>query len=257
MSAATVANLPETLEHAIAQRRLSWTGPLLLTVGRSALILLAQAAVALIFSIRGHADPWSAAAPWWTVYGTLVDIGCLVMLRHFTRTEGVTVRGLVGPVRPSDLLRGLGFFLVSFPFFVAAGPFFSYLIFGTIQAPLPPGLLVGRVLPLWGVVYSLSLWWIIWSPTEELTYQGYALPRLRALSGSTWKAVALVSLWWALQHAFLPYLPGVRILLWRFLAFLPGCLVVIAIYLRTRRLAPLIVAHWLMDISGALITLQF
>jgi hypothetical protein len=40
-------------------------------------------------------------------------------------------------------------------------------------------------------------------------------------------------------------------LLFRFLAFIPGILTLMLIYLRTRRLAPLIVAHWCMDIVGA------
>ncbi len=39
-----------------------------------------------------------------------------------------------------------------------------------------------------------------------------------------------------------------------FVAFLPGVLVMILIYLRTRRLAPLILAHWPMDILGAIMT---
>jgi hypothetical protein len=42
--------------------------------------------------------------------------------------------------------------------------------------------------------------------------------------------------------------------LFRFLAFLPGVLAAMTIYWRTRRLAPLIVAHWPMDIVGALMT---
>jgi hypothetical protein len=43
-------------------------------------------------------------------------------------------------------------------------------------------------------------------------------------------------------------------LLFRFLSFLPGCMLLTAAYLRTRRLAPLVFAHWPMDIAGAIIT---
>jgi hypothetical protein len=44
---------------------------------------------------------------------------------------------------------------------------------------------------------------------------------------------------------------------WRFFAFLPGVLVFILVYLLTRRLPPLIVAHWPMDILAVLITVKF
>jgi len=43
-----------------------------------------------------------------------------------------------------------------------------------------------RRLPIWATVYSVTVWWLIWSPTEELTYQAYVLPRLRVLTGRTW-----------------------------------------------------------------------
>jgi hypothetical protein len=39
--------------------------------------------------------------------------------------------------------------------------------------------------------------------------------------------------------------------------FLPCALILIAIYLRTRKLAPLILAYWMMDITGAVTTLSF
>ena len=45
-----------------------------------------------------------------------------------------------------------------------------------------------------------------------------------------------------------------RFLLFRFLTFLPGVLVMMLIYLRTRRLAPLNVAHWPMDFTAAIMT---
>ena len=41
------------------------------------------------------------------------------------------------------------------------------------------------------------------------------------------------------------------------MAFVPGVFATILVYLRTRRLAPLIVAHWMMDILGMLMTTRF
>jgi hypothetical protein len=78
---------------------------------------------------------------------------------------------------------------------------------GALHADVSSGLFMARTLPRWAIVYSLSAWWMIWSPTEELTYQAYALPRIQALSGRTWVAMAVVGFWWALQHSLLPFLP--------------------------------------------------
>ena len=255
--AASPANSGPAIDRRIALGRVTWTGPLLLATGRSGLILVAQAVAAGVFALRGHPAPWRAAAPWWTVYGTLVDLGCLAFMWRFTRAEGITIRDLIVAIRPRrDILTGLGYYCLVFPFFVGGGLLSTKLVYGGMPAEVPSGLLMERVLPVWGVVYSLSVWWMIWSPTEEMTYQAYALPRIQSLSGRTWVALVVVGFWWALQHSLLPFLPDWRSVVWRFLAFVPGVTAFMLIYLKTRRLPPLIVAHWPMDIVGALMTLH-
>jgi hypothetical protein len=253
------ANSKSALTARRSQGQLTWAGPLLLVVGRSVLILAAQAVVACGLWLRSGSWCWDAAAKWWTVYGTLVDVGCLTLMAVYTRKEGIRLRDLIGPVRlrwGRDLFLGAGILLLVFPFFLLAAPAANWLVYGGGQPPAFAGLAAGRVLPLWGVVYSFSVWWLIWSPTEEMTYQGYALSRLEVLFGSRWKAVAIVGFWWALQHPFLPFILDWKYVVWRFLAFLPGVVVLTLLYLKVRRLPPFIVAHWPMDIFAVFLTLK-
>ena len=90
---------------------------------------------------------------------------------------------------------------------------------------------------------------------EETTYNGYVLPRLQALTGRSWVAVALVTFGWSFQHLFLPTLWDARYFLWRFLIFIPFNLVAPLLYLRLRRLAPIVFAHWGLDLLTTLITI--
>jgi uncharacterized protein len=258
--ARVVANSQAAIEQRVRLGRISWTGPLVVMTGRTILAIMAQALVAFVYLLRHHPSPWNAAAPWWSVYGTLVDIGCLALLARFTRKEGIGLRDLIGKIRlrwGRDVFLGIGYLLLVFPFFLLAAAPSSRLVFGSPHPYLYPGLLAGRVLPLWAVIYSLSLWWIVWSPTEEMTYQAYVLPRIHVLSGRWWVAIPVVSFWWTLQHSCFPLILDRHYLAWRFLAFLPGVTVFTLIYLRTRRLPPLIVAHWPMDISAMLMTIKF
>ena len=259
-SAAEDANSKSALVHRARAGRLTWSGPLLLVTGRSVLIIAAQAFVACLAWLRFHVWSWNGAAKWWTVYGTLVDAGCLTLMAAYTRKEGIRLRDLLGRVRlrwGRDIFVGAGCLLLIFPFFFLAFPAASWLVYGSIQPPAFSGTLSGRVLPLWGIMYSFCAWWLVWSPTEEMTYNGYALPRIEVLFGNRWKAIAIVGFWWALQHSFLPFILDRRYVAWRFLAFLPGVLAFMLVYLRLRRLPPLIVAHWAMDISALFFTLQF
>jgi len=243
------------IQERLAAGRIPWIGPFLLVFARSVLLIASQGLVAVILLALHRPSPWRQSGYWWTVYGTLVDIGCLIGLWYFTRREGIRLRDLIGPVHMRngrDLFLGLGYFLLIFPFFIAGGLAAHHLLYGS--STWDPGAYVFQAhpMPVWATVYSLTLWWIIWSPMEETTYQAYALPRFRALTGRTWIAFLIVGLFWAVQHSALPFLPNGRFLLFRFLGFLPGVLVAMTIYWKTRRLAPLIIAHWPMDIAGAL-----
>ena len=255
-----LANSQAEIEKRLVLGQVSWTGPLLLVTSRTVLAVVAQAIVAFIYVLRRNPSPWQAATPWWSIYGTLVDIGCLALMIRFTHSEGIGLRDLVGRIRlrwGRDVFIGIGCFLLVFPFFMAGASLGSKLIYGSSQPNLYPGLLAGRGLPLWAIVYSLSAWWIVWSPTEQMTYQAYALPRILALSGRKWIAVLVVAFWWTLQHSFFPLILDWHYMAWRFLAFLPGVIVFTLVYLLTRRLPPLIVAHWPMDILAVLITVKF
>jgi hypothetical protein len=235
-------------------------GPTLVVVGRSALIIASQALTFLWLRLRFHSGSWNSAAKWWTVYGTLVDLGCLALMAAFLRREGIRLRDLIGRVRlrwGHDLFLGAGILLLVFPFFILAAPVVTRLLYGATPLPAFTGLATGRTLPLWAVVYSFSIWLLIWSPTEEITYQGYVLSRLEVLFGSRWKAVAVVSFWWAIQHPLLPLILDWKYFAWRFLVFLPSMVVITLLYLKIRRLAPFFLAHWTMDTIALFMTLKF
>lgn len=250
-------NSLQAIQGRVAAGRISWSGFLIVLVARPALMILSQALTAFILFALRRPSPWHEAGHWWTIYGTLVDLGCLSAMAWFTRREGIRLRDLLGPVRlrfGRDIFLGLGYFALIFPLFLIGGTVAHNLLYGPSTADAGAYLVQPHAMPAWAIVYSLSLWWIIWSPTEEATYQAYLMPRLRALSGRTWLTFLIVGFVWAFQHALLPVIPDARFILFRTLAFTPGVLGMMFIYWRTRRLAPLIVAHWPMDIAGALMT---
>jgi len=237
---------------------IGWTGPLVLLVARTALLFLGQALFAAVYFVRGHSSAWEAAAPWWSVFWTVADVGCLLLLFRFARREGIGITHLIGRVRlrwGHDVWLGLGLWLVIFPVFMGGALLASQVVYGSFQPPVYPGQVGERSLPLWGVIFSFASI-VLWSPTEETSYQGYVLPRLEVLTGRPWKAVLLVGLWWTLQHCFIPLLLDWRWIVFRFLGFLPGVLLLIVAYRRIRRVSPLIVAHWPMDLAGLLMTLR-
>ena len=177
-------NSPPRILERIQSGRIGWAGPLIVTAARTGLILFLQVVVATAFLIRGDPAPWRAQAPWWTVYATLVDIGCLLLLWRQTKQEGIRFIDLFGIERSRlgrEALWGLLYLVALFPVLAGGTKLASWLVYGTKQlvpAMLAPGLLSDRQLPHWAVVYSLSVFWLVWSPTEEVIYQAYCAARL-------------------------------------------------------------------------------
>jgi hypothetical protein len=205
----------------------------------------AQGVAAAILALQSSPSPWLDAAPWLPVYGTLIDAGCLALLWWLTRREGIALWDLVGFERKRlvrDALLGLALIPASL-FFILAGVYaVGWLVFGTLTPPYT----FGR-LPLPAALYGVLVFPFLWGVTEQMTYNGYLVPRLQVVCRSTILAVAIVAIPWSLQHAFMPLTFDAKFMLFRALSPVPFSVFALLVYLRLRRLVPLIVAHALMD----------
>ena len=257
------ANSPPEIQERVQSGRTGWWGPLALTPARTCLVLLVQLGLAAVFRLRGDLSPWRAQAPWWTVSATFVDIGCLLLLWRQSHSEATRLVDLFGIDRSRlkwEALWGLALFLILFPIVVGgAATLASWLVYGTTRltaAASAVGLLSARHLPRWAVYYSLSVFWLLWSPTEQAIYQAYCAARLKALTGKTWVTVTVVGFWWAFQHSVFPLVLDWRLILFRFLHFVPLVVILQLIYLRTRALPRLIFMQWPIDLIAAWMTLR-
>jgi len=262
MDEAPTPNSAPSIQRRVQSGRVGWWGPLALASARTCLVLLVQGGLAAAFWHRGNPAPWRAQAPWWTVYATLIDIGCLLLLRRQARSEGIRLVDLFGIDRSRlgwEALWGLALFIFLFPIVVGGGATLaSWLVYGTPHlrtASSAVGLIAARHLPRWAVCYSLTVFWLVWSPTDQAIYQGYCAARLKALTGKTWVTVTVVGFWWALQHSLFPLVLDWRLILYRFLQFLPLVVVIQLIYLRSRALPRMIFMQWPMDLIAAWVTL--
>ena len=247
-------NSPEALKQRVLNKKINWKWPVLILFARTLFAFLAQAIVAAIYAAIGDPSPWQAAAPWWTVHGTLIDVGCLLLLLFLVRKEGIRLIDLISVSRNRigrDLILGVGIMFLFLAVFVGFGTAIGFIIYGTIEIPTPFG-----SLPTVALLYSIIVFPIIWGITEQMTYNGYVFPRLEALSGRAWVAVLVVAVGWALQHIALPFQLDVQFSLLRVLPAIPFAIIAILIYAKTRRLLPLIVAHWGVEVI-AIVNAQF
>ena len=248
-------NSRENLEQRIEQKSLKLWWILLILPLRFALAFGVQGLISLIFLARNDTTPWQSAGEWWIVYGTIIDMGCLLAIYLTTRKEGIRLWDLFSFDKSKlkrDLLLGLLFYaiagVVSFGGIVAMG----FIVYGVFPAPTS----ITR-LPLGGLIYSFSVFPIFWAIAEEVTYNGYLFPRLEAITKSTWKAYLIVVPFFMIQHIALPFVLQMEALIYGAFWTLPVVMVIVFLYIRTRRLLPLIIMHYLIEIFALVSALFF
>ena len=220
---------------------------------RAACAVVAQAIFAAIFALRGSSTPWHDSEPWLPVYGTLIDAGCLALLWRLTRREGIALLDLVGFQRSRlvrDILLGVALVPVSLAFILGGTYAMGWLVYGELTPPYAFG-----PLPLPAALYGVLVFPFIWGLTEQMTYNGYLVPRFQVLCPSTSVAIAVVAFVWSAQHAFMPLTFDAKFMAFRLLSSVPNSVFQALLYLRLRRLVPFAIAHALMDGASVLLPL--
>jgi uncharacterized protein len=232
---------------------LTWRGPALMLFARAGFAVVAQGLVAGIFALRSSPNPWHAAEPWLPVYATLIDGGCLASLWWLTRREGIRLVDLINLDRTRlgrDILLGVALIPLCLVFILGGVSAANWLVYGKLS-----GAYFFSALPWPAALYAVLVFPFLWGITEQMTYNGYLLPRFQVLSRSTAFAVAFVAFAWSLQHSFMPLTFDPSFMLYRLLASVPQSIFITLVYLRIRRLLPLAIAHALMDGATVLIPL--
>ena len=245
-------NSTESIRDRYSSARLSWWPVLLFLPARLVFALVAQAIAAGFFAVEGSDNAWMDAAAIWPVYSTVTDVFCLLSMAWLTRRENLGITDLFG-ISGKSVWKELAW-TPAYLLAVAPGALLANIItqayYGTA---LPPMISIVNLSPI-GSLYTLIVWPIIWVITEELVYLGYLLPRMEVFSGNRWIAVVVVTFFWGLQHFAIPFLPDTTYLVSRVLAAAAAVSAVSLVFvLWRRRLLPLIGAHYVADLSTAIL----
>lgn len=246
----------------------TWGWPLFMAFIRLPLILLCSGAIFSAFRLAGQQP---VAFEILSTFGTLsvifANIVCLGLLLWRARAEGFQIGALVDFQR-SRFLRDLaggalwwmvlgvllyaGIFAIVFVIQQFSGFTLAQIFAGGGAAP-------SFALPQWlTVIYAIIaavIFPILNPPVEELTYRGYAQPRLIAASGSVWLGIGIPAVAFGLQHMAFAFTLSLTP---AFAAgfFLWGIGAGIIAY-RQKRLAQIIVAHFMSNLPFAIVPLFF
>lgn len=173
-----------------------------------------------------------------------VDVLTLVVLAGLMRRQGRRLRDLLGRSRG---VRDVGWILLTAILVVVgflACNFVANLIVFQGPPPTPTG--VAPTVPLWLGLWSLILMPVTIAVAEELAYRGLGQSSLARRIGPAF-AVVVMAICFGLQHVPLS-MGSVPEMLARFLTTFLAGLMFGAIVVWQKRLMPVIVGHWLVDV---------
>ena len=132
---------------------LKW--PIILVFTRFILALTLQLLIAVPYFFTGNINAIEAAGRWFTVYGSLIDIGCLLLIARLIKRENLKLIDLVN-IKSHSILKTLktsiGYLLLFLPMSVVGMSVSSFFLFGT---PVPQQTMGG--IPLWGAIYRVTI----------------------------------------------------------------------------------------------------
>jgi uncharacterized protein len=204
------------------------------------------ALTSLIFLFLGSHDYLLKASPWWPFYGLFANLLCFLILKWALKDENVKILSLINfqaQKIKKDIVFSLAFIIISIIIAITSAFIFGYLIYGRYTYDLMP---LFSDIPIVFVIIFVVVFPVINSILEEITYNGFIFPRLKAEVKHTSIVILIVLFFFTLQHIFILFVPDLKYLTWRLLCFVPLLAFWIIIYTRMRRLTSLIIVHWFM-----------
>lgn len=242
-----------------------------MTLVLARIVLLFAAALGLagiVSALSGAPYSVALAAPFSALYFIVANLICFWLLRRALRPRGGSVRELAGYDRGRlgrDALAGLVWLFALFIPFAAALNLVMLVLFGpsgmlaAYETVFTPSAAALVELPRW---YTISaalaaalLFPITNAPVEELVYRGHAQGRLLKGGWAAWLAILVPAAAFGLQHMLLA--PSAAGMLAYGAAFLCWGATAGVIYLRQRRLMPLIFAHFYTNAMFSVVPLAF
>ena len=180
----------------------------------------------------------------WSVAASIINILFVLALVLITRKQGGYLKLInyeKGKTRPKQVFAMIGIILLV----GMAGMYLAgWICYGVIPyaapmmiAPIPPVLAVINLIVL---PVSTAL-------AEDSLYLGCGVRQFE----NKFAAIIVPAFFFAVQHSFIPTLPDVRYIIYRFISFLPLTIILCMHYHKHKNPLPIMIGHAVIDVATA------
>lgn len=222
----------------------------LMLFSRTLLFFAGGMVILAVLRAAGYQNPLLEMRKWWYFQVIITNIVCFFLLMILLRKEKKTYVDLLqfDKKKLKEDIRIFAVILLPSLIIGAAGMFGgAYAIFGNFAIMEQ----MNKTPPLWAAYIVLLFFPATIALVELPLYFAYSFQRIESVFNARVLAFIGSAFFLALQHIFIPVIFDVQYMVWRFLSFLPLALFLGNIYMRKRRMLPLIAVHLLLDLQAA------
>lgn len=178
---------------------------------------------------------------WWSAVATAVNILTIAMLIIAAKTNGQTYSELINYEKGKTKLREIITITIIILSVGMGGMYIAgFLLYG--KFPYIPTIMIAP-LPAVLAIINIPLLPVTTAFAEDGLYLGCGVGRIK----NKWAAIIIPAFFFALQHSFIPLLPDVKYIIYRFLSFLPLTVILCMYYYKKRNPLPIMIGHAIID----------
>ena len=180
----------------------------------------------------------------WSVAASVINILFVLSLVLITRKQGGYLKLInyaKGKTRPKQVFAMIGIILlVGMTGMYLAG----WICYGVIPYAAP---MMIAPIPLVLAVINLIVLPVSTALAEDSLYLGCGVRQFE----NKFAAIIVPAFFFALQHSFIPTLPDVRYIIYRFISFLPLTVILCMHYHKHKNPLPIMIGHAVIDVATA------
>ena len=180
---------------------------------------------------------------WWSVVATLVNLATIALLIISAKSCGMTYGQLINYRKCSTKLRQIIGISALVLILGMGGMYLAGLVCYGKFPYLAPKMI--EPIPLVLAIVNIPLLPVTAAFAEDGLYLGCGVNHIK----NKYAAILIPAFFFALQHSFIPTLPSIRHIAYRFLSFLPLAIVLCIYYRKKRDPLPIMVGHALIDVA--------
>lgn len=180
----------------------------------------------------------------WSVAASVINILFVLSLVLITRKQGGYLKLInyeKGKTRPKQVFAMIGIILLV----GMAGMYLAgWICYGVIPYAAP---MMIAPIPVVPAVINLIVLPVSTALAEDSLYLGCGVRQFE----NKFAAIIVPAFFFALQHSFIPTLPDVRYIIYRFISFLPLTVILCMHYHKHKNPLPIMIGHAVIDVATA------